>query len=421
MKVLVVGSGAREHTLAWKLAQSPRVEKVYVAPGNAGTALIAQNLPLRPNEFQKLGEVARAENIDLVMVGPEAPLASGIVDHFESLGIPIFGPTRSAAQIEASKVFAKEIMHKYDIPTPRGITFSSFARAKEYVESQPPPLVVKADGLAAGKGVAVCRSREEALAALEVTLEQRVFGEAGDRVIVEECLVGMEASLLAFTDGKTVVPMVPACDYKPVFDNDQGPNTGGMGGYSPPGFFNEELTQSIQETILEPVVRAMAQEGSPYRGVLYAGLMITEDGPRVLEFNCRFGDPETQVTLPRLKTDLMDILMAVIDGNLHQITIEWDEKACVGVVIASGGYPGEYETEFPITGLDRLDKNVLVFHAGTKAGEKPGEILTDGGRVLTVAALGDTISQARRQVYSSLSLVHFPGCHFRTDIAEREE
>ncbi len=421
MKVLVVGSGAREHALAWKLSQSPQVEKIYAAPGNAGTALIAENLPLHPSEFPKLGQAALEEGIGLVVIGPETALAEGIVDYFGDLGIPIFGPTRAAAQIEASKAFAKELMEKYGVPTTRGVTFSSLARAREYVESQPPPMVVKADGLAAGKGVTVCRSREEALAALEDALEKRIFGEAGNRVIVEECLFGREASFLAFTDGRTVVPMVPACDYKTVLDNDRGPNTGGMGGYSPPGFLPQEVARSLQSTVLEPVVEAMAREGMPYRGVLYAGFMMTDDGPRVLEFNCRFGDPETQIIMPRLKSDLLDILLAVVHGNLHQIDVEWDDKACVGVVVASGGYPGEFETGIPITDLDKLAENVLVFHAGTRPGEGPGEILTDGGRVLTVAALGEGVSDARRKVYEGLGLIHFRGCHFRTDIGEREE
>jgi phosphoribosylamine--glycine ligase len=278
--------------------------------------------------------------------------------------------------------------------------------------------VVKADGLAAGKGSIVSHSIDEALKALSEIMEERIFGEAGDQVLIEECLTGKEVSLLAFTDGKTVAPMVPACDYKRAFDGDRGPNTGGMGGYSPPNFFDEKMVSRVRDTILEPTVRAMAKEGKPYKGVLYAGLMVTEEGPKVLEFNARFGDPENQVMLPRLKSDLVEIMLAVIDGRLEKIEVEWSDEACVGVVMASGGYPGSYKTGFPIEGLDRVDKGVLVFHAGTKA--EQGKILTDGGRVLTVAATGKTIAEAREKVYSNISRIHFEGCHYRKDIALRE-
>jgi len=303
---MVIGGGAREHALVWRIARSPRVSELYVAPGNAGTATIARNLNLRATDIQALAKAVQDIGIDLTVVGPEAPLASGIVDHFEHLGMPIFGPTRAATQIESSKVFAKKLMQKYGIPCPDGVTFSSYSEAKEYLESQPAPIVVKADGLAAGKGVTVAGSKEEALKALFDTMEAKIFGSAGDSVVIEECLTGKEVSLLAFTDGKTVVPMVPACDYKRVFDDDQGPNTGGMGSYSPPGFFDAKLTKQVTETILEPAVRAMAEEGMLYKGVLYAGLLVTPDGAKVLEFNARFGDPETQVILPRLNTDLVD-------------------------------------------------------------------------------------------------------------------
>jgi phosphoribosylamine--glycine ligase len=278
--------------------------------------------------------------------------------------------------------------------------------------------VVKADGLAAGKGSIVVASIEAALKALSEIMEERVFGSAGDQVVIEECLTGKEVSLLAFTDGKTVVPMVPACDYKRVFDGDQGPNTGGMGSYSPPGFFDDELTNRVRDTILEPTVRAMAKEGMPYKGVLYAGLMVTEEGPKVLEFNARFGDPENQVMIPRLKSDLVDIMLSVIDGTLAQTKVEWSDEACVGVVMASGGYPGSYQTGFPIKGLGKVDEDILVFHAGTKV--KQGHIYTDGGRVLTVAATGKTIAKAREKVYSNIPRIRFEGCHYRSDIAERE-
>lgn len=419
MKILVIGSGAREHALTWKIAQSAKVTELFVAPGNAGTAAIARNLNIRPNDIEALSKVAQDIGIDLTVVGPEAPLAAGIVDRFDKLGLPIFGPTKAAAQIESSKAFARQLMQKYGIPSPGGVTFSSYQEAKRYVESQPTPVVVKADGLAAGKGVTVATSTEEALNALSDIMETRIFGAAGDNVIIEECLTGKEVSLLAFTDGKTVVPMVPACDYKRVFDDDRGPNTGGMGSYSPPGFFDGKLTQQVTKTVLEPTVKAMVKEGMPYKGVLYAGLMITASGPRVLEFNARFGDPETQAILPRLKTDLVDILLAVSDNKLSPTMVQWTGDACVGVVMASGGYPGNYKTGFKITGLDRLNNDVLVFHAGTKLDED-SQVYTDGGRVLTLAATGNSMAEARAKVYSNLPRIRFDGCHYRTDIAARE-
>jgi phosphoribosylamine--glycine ligase len=419
LKIMVIGGGAREHALAWKIAQSPKVKGLYVAPGNAGTASIARNLNIHPNDIEPLAKTAKDLGIGLTVVGPEVPLASGIVDHFERLGLPIFGPTKAATRIESSKVFAKKLMQKYAIPCPNSVTFSNYSEAKEYLESQPSPLVVKADGLAAGKGVTVASSTDEALRALSDIMEGKIFGSAGDSVVIEECLTGKEVSLLAFTDGKTVVPMVPACDYKRVFDNDQGPNTGGMGSYSPPGFFDAKLTQRVIKTILQPTVRAMAQEGMLYKGVLYAGLMLAADGPKVLEFNARFGDPETQAILPRLKTDLVDILLAIIDNRLSELAMEWSNDACVGVVMASGGYPGNYRTGFTITGLDKLDKEILVFHAGTKLGEN-SQVYTDGGRVLTVTATGKTMAEARAKAYQNLPRIHFDDYHYRTDIAARE-
>ena len=421
MNILIIGSGAREHALAWSIRHNPAVEQLFVAPGNAGTAQLAQNLRITPNDFKTLGEAAQSLNIDLVVVGPENPLALGIVDHFQTLGIPIFGPSQAAAQIEASKVFAKELMLKNRIHCAQSRTFTSLNEAHDYVKLQKPPIVIKADGLAAGKGVIITQSQQEAQAALSDMLEKRAFGAAGDRILVEECLSGPEVSLLAFTDGKTVVPMVPACDYKRRDDNDEGPNTGGMGGYSPPGFFDETLIKQVQKTVLEPVVAAMAREGRPYKGVLYAGLMLTDDGPKVLEFNARFGDPETQVILPRLETDLLEIMLAVVSGNLDKIRIKWSTQACVGVVMASGGYPGNYQTGFPIQGLDALPPEIMVFHAGTRQGPTPDVTLTDGGRVLTVVAKGDSIGQARAIVYQHLPSIQFEGCHYRKDIAAREQ
>ena len=419
MKVLVVGGGGREDTLVWKIAQSPRVDRVFAAPGNAGTARSAENLSLQPTDIEGLGKAAKEEGIDLVVVGPEAPLASGIVDHFASLGIAIFGPSKAATQIESSKVFARELMEKYGIPCPRGAVFSSHSEASEYVRSQKLPVVIKADGLAAGKGVIVADSLSGAQKALDDIMGAKIFGSAGRRVIIDEYLSGREVSLIAFSDGKTVLPMVPACDYKKIGDGDEGPNTGGMGSYSPPGFFPEQMKQKVSEEILVPTMKAMAREGLLYKGVLYAGLMIVNEKPVVLEFNARFGDPETQVILPLLRTDLVDVLLAVVQGKLEEIRIDWSPRACVGVVMASGGYPGSYKTGFPIRGIDTLDDDVLVFHAGTKLGND-GIIHTDGGRVLTVVGMGQDLAEARQKAYRNVGRLNFEGCYYRKDIALRE-
>ncbi len=387
-----------------------------MAPGNAGTAQIAQNLDISPTDIESLVKVAEEKKVDLTVVGPEAPLADGIADQFLIRGLQIFGATKAATQIESSKVFAKELMQKYGIPCARSASFSEHTRAKEYVGQHTPPIVIKANGLAAGKGVIIARSIPQALAALTNIMALKTLGAAGDRVVIEEYLSGEEMSAFVFTDAHTVIPMVPACDYKRVYDEDQGPNTGGMGSYSPPHFFNPALDKVIEETIMTPAVKAMHEEGRPYRGVLYGGLMITNNGPKVLEFNARFGDPEAQVTLPRLKTDLVDIMLAVANNELDKINIEWSEDACVGVVMASAGYPGSYRMGFPITGLSELDKDILVFHAGTKIGSG-SEVLTDGGRVLTVVATGRTIAEARGKVYANIPQIHFEGCHYRRDIA----
>jgi phosphoribosylamine--glycine ligase len=419
MKVMVVGGGAREHTLTWKLSRSKKVKEIYVAPGNAGTAQIAVNLDISPTNLDALARAAKDNKVDLVVVGPEAPLAAGIVDRLQSLGIPAFGPTKDGALVESSKVFAKRLMHKYGIPCAKDAVFSSFKEAEAYVKKQPIPLVIKADGLAAGKGAIVAQSMDEALRALSDIMGKRVFGDAGNQVLVEECLVGRETSLLAFTDGRTVVPMVPARDYKRVFDKDMGPNTGGIGCYSPSRFLDKESSNKAIKTIVEPVVKAMAKEGKPYKGVLYTGLMLTAEGPKVLEFNARFGDPETQVQLPLLKSDLVDIMMSVINGDLARTKVEWDSGACVGVVMASGGYPSNYKQGFPITGLDKIDSDMLVFHAGTKS--DGGKICTAGGRVLTVVAGGKTVAEARERVYLNLPRISFEGCHYRKDIAAEEE
>ncbi len=414
-----MGGGGREHTLVWKIAQSPRVEEVFVAPGNGGTAAIAENLNFRPTDIEGLGRAAKEKGIDLVVVGPEAPLASGIVDYFDRLGIPAFGPTRAATQIESSKVFARNLMEKYDIPCPKGAIFSSYSEAREYLQKQRPPVVIKADGLAAGKGVTIANSLDEAHKALSDIMEAKIFGSAGDRVIIDEYLSGREVSLIAFTDGKTVSPMAPACDYKRVGDGDQGPNTGGMGSYSPPGFFSSRMTKKVATDVLLPTVRAMAREGFICKGVLYAGLMIVGGEPVVLEFNARFGDPETQVILPLLKTDLVDILMAVVQGSLDRLKMQWSPEACVGVVMASGGYPGSYRTGYPIRGIGSVDKDVLVFHAGTRSGSDR-MIYTDGGRVLAVVGVGQDMAEAREKVYRNISNICFEGCYYRKDIALRE-
>ena len=420
MKVMVIGGGGREHTLVWKIAQSPKVRKVYVAPGNAGTALIGENLSIHPSDIESLGKAAKEKVIDLVVVGPEMPLALGIVDYFDSLGVPIFGPTKAAAQIESSKVFARNLMEKYGIPCTKGAVFSSYSEAHEYLKRQQPPIVIKADGLAAGKGTIIASSLPEANKALSDIMEAKIFGSAGDKVIIDEYITGKEVSLIAFTDGKIVSPMVPACDYKKIGDGDQGLNTGGMGSYSPPGFFSAELVDEATNAVLLPAIRAMASEGITYKGVLYAGLMVTnKDELSVLEFNCRFGDPETQAVLPLLKSDLVDALMGVIQGNLDRIKIEWSSDACAGVVMASAGYPGKYKTGFPIKGLDKVDKDLLIFHAGTKLGDD-GTIYTNGGRVLTVVGTGKDMAGARGKVYRNLPDIHFDGCYYRKDIALRE-
>ena len=418
LKVLVIGNGARELALVWKLRQSPKVAEIYAAPGNAGIATIATVLNIKPTDIPALAAAAQERKINLTVVGPEVPLSQGIVDTFESRGLRIFGPSKAAARIEASKVFSKDLMQKYGIPCAKSKSFTSYEKAKDYVKKQRCPIVLKADGLAAGKGVIIANTTDEALTGLSDIMEKRAFGDAGSSVVIEEFLDGKEVSLLAFTDGTTVVPMVPACDYKRVGDGDAGLNTGGMGSYSPPGFFGAEMVKKVKKTILDPTIKAMAKEGCPYKGVLYAGLMVTAKGPKVMEFNCRFGDPETQAMLPRLETDLVDIMLAVIEERLSGIDIKWSDDACVGVILASGGYPGKYETGLPITGLGSIGPDIMVFHAGTRFSN--GVICTDGGRVLTVTALGRNISEARDKVYRNISRISFKDCHYRRDIGARE-
>jgi phosphoribosylamine---glycine ligase len=441
MRVLVVGGGSREHTLVWKLLLSPQVDQVYCAPGNAGTGVLAYNVPIAADNVQGLADWARNNQIDLTIVGPERPLIEGLVDAFQRANLRVFGPTSKAAALEGSKAWTKELLAKYDIPTAKAEVLTDFAQSEAALGRCSYPVVVKADGDAAGKGVVIAKDRDEARKALRSFMVDMSLGRAGERVLLEEFLEGVELSVLTFTDGKTIVPMVPACDYKRVGDNDEGPNTGGMGAYAPPKFATPELMETIQKTILEPTVAAMATEGRPYSGVLYAGLMITARGPKVLEYNCRFGDPETQVVLPLLKTDLLDVVNAVLDRRLDQISIDWDDAACCGVVLASEGYPGDYPTGLPITGLDSLEDGALVFQGGTKIGAVPSThrdlwkklrqelamdsqelttTLTSGGRVLTVVACAPTMGEARDKVYRNVELIQFDGCHYRHDIALRE-
>ncbi len=414
MRILIVGSGGREHAIAWALSKSDKVERLYCAPGNAGIAELAECVPISEDQFEPLTKFAKEQEIDLVVVGPEAPLFAGLVDVLEEAGLKAFGPRRNAAIIEGSKVFTKQLMRKYNIPTAAYESFDNYEEALAYLRKQRAPIVVKADGLAAGKGVTVAATLEEAERALREIMVDKVFGEAGAQVVIEEFLSGQEMSILAFVDGETVRPMVPSQDHKPVYDGDKGPNTGGMGTYSPVPHIPQSVVDEAIGTILIPAARAMVREGRPFRGVLYAGLMITEQGPKTVEFNCRFGDPETQVVLPRLKTDLADIFMATVNGKLQEIEIEWSDEAAVCVVLASGGYPGPYEKGKPITGLDQVEQSV-VFHAGTKLAD--GRIVTNGGRLLGVTALGKDIAEARAKAYADIAKIRYEGKHYRTDIA----
>jgi phosphoribosylamine--glycine ligase len=419
MKILVIGSGGREHAFVWKIAQSPLVKKIYCAPGNAGMKGKATCVPIGAEDVDGLLAFAVDNGIDLTVVGPEAPLAAGVVDAFEARGLKIFGATARAAEIESSKAFCKELLDKYGIPTAEGRTFTSHKQAQAYVKSVGAPIVVKADGLAAGKGVIVCRKEKEAMDALKRIMVDKEFGEAGRKVVVEECLVGEEASFIAFTDGKTVLPLPSSQDHKPIFDDDQGPNTGGMGAYSPAPLVDRILHRRIMDEVMVPTVRAMAAEGRPYKGFLYAGLMIDRDRIRVLEFNGRLGDPEAQPLLMRLKSDLVPLMLAAVEGRLDQCRIELDDRVAVCVVMASGGYPGGYRKGFPIAGLEKAGrmKDVVVFHAGTA--EKDGAIVTAGGRVLGVTALGHGIPQAIRRAYQAVEKIRWDGEQHRSDIGQK--
>ena len=417
MRVLILGSGGREHALAWKIAQSPKVEKIYCAPGNAGTARVAENIDISPDNIQALLNFALIKGIGLTVVGPEQPLVKGIADSFEESGLRVFGPSQRAAEIEGSKVFCKDLMKKYGIPTARYESFNSLDQVKFFTKGDE-PVVVKASGLASGKGVVLCRNGKEARSAIQSIMQEKVFGNAGDQVVIEEFLTGQEVSLLAFTDGETVLPLDSAQDHKAAFDNDKGPNTGGMGAYSPAPIFTDELKKKVIDEIMIPTVRAMAKEGRYYRGMLYAGLMLTESGPKVLEFNARFGDPETQPIMMRIKNDIVPIFEACIDGTLATQTLQWKPESTVCVVMAAKGYPGSYEKGNEITGLN-LDENqqAMVFHAGTKLDN--GKVLTNGGRVLGVTALGLNINQAIKNAYSVVDKIKWDGIHFRKDIGSK--
>ncbi|RKP48735.1 phosphoribosylamine--glycine ligase [Cohnella endophytica] len=418
MKVLVIGRGGREHAIIWALKKSAKIKQIYCAPGNAGTAQLAENVDIGELEFQRLVGFARDNAIDLVVVGPDDPLAAGIVDEFEAASIPVYGPRKNAAEIEGSKIFMKDLLRKYEIPTAKYETFTDYEVASAYLKQQSLPIVIKADGLAAGKGVTVAFTREEADKALAETMVDKSFGAAGDKVVIEEFLEGQEMSILAFVDGETVKPMSPAQDHKQVFDNDKGPNTGGMGTYSPLPHIAQSIIDEAIETIIKPTARAMVSEGRPFRGVLFAGLMITKDGPKTIEFNARFGDPETQVVLPRLETDLLEIFLASIDGTLEQIEMKWSDEAAVCVVLASEGYPGSYPKGLPISGLDEVQvPGALVFHAGTAL--KDGQVVTNGGRVLGIVGRGAGIAEARTNAYNAAADIVFQGKQNRTDIAAK--
>jgi phosphoribosylamine--glycine ligase len=419
MKILVVGSGGREHALAWKLAQSPRRPALFCAPGNAGIAAIATPLGIEAEEIEGLLVWAKQNRPDLVVVGPEAPLCAGLADRLQAEGMRVFGPSRAAARLEGSKIFAKELMQAAGVPTAEARSFDQAPEARDFVRRRGAPVVVKADGLAAGKGVFVCTTVAEAEQAIEETLVAETFGAAGRRILVEACLAGEEASLLALVDGRTVVMLSSSQDHKRIYDDDRGPNTGGMGAYSPAPVITEDLWPVIRETVFDRTLNELRRRGITYRGVLYAGLMITAEGPKVLEFNCRFGDPETQAILPRMDADLAEVLTACADGVLQPGMVRWRDDACVCVVMASGGYPGAYTKGKAIAGLDQAARleGVAVFHAGTR--RQGGQVVTAGGRVLGVTALGSDLTAAVRRAYAAVSVIRFEQSHYRTDIARR--
>ncbi len=418
MRILVVGGGGREHAIVWALKKSEKAKEIFCAPGNAGIAKLAECVPVAVSEFDELVSFAKDAYIDLVIVGPDDPLADGIVDAFEAAGIPAYGPNKAAAEIEGSKIFMKNLLKKYNIPTAAYETFTDYESALSYLRTQKAPIVIKADGLAAGKGVTVAATLAEAETALREAMVDKVFGEAGNQIVIEEFLQGQEMSILAFVDGETVREMVPAQDHKPIFDGDKGPNTGGMGTYTPLPHIDPAIVEQTVETIIKPTAKAMVSEGRPFRGVLFAGLMITEDGPKTIEFNARFGDPETQVVLPRLQTDLVDIVLASMNGRLDQLDISWSDEAAVCVILASEGYPGSYPKGKVITGIEAAEaQGALVFHAGTAKQDE--DVVTSGGRVLGVVGRGRDIAEARNRAYEAASVIEFEGKQNRTDIAAK--
>lgn len=419
MKILVVGGGGREHAIIWKLNQSPKISKIYCAPGNGGISDLAECVDILATDINQMIDFAQREKVELVIVGPDDPLALGMVDAMEQVGIKAFGPSKAAAAIEGSKVFSKDLMKKYGIPTAQYEVFDDYEQAVNYLDIASYPLVVKADGLALGKGVIIANSYDEAKLALKEMMVDKVFGQAGSQVVLEEFLTGPEVSILAFTDGITVIPMVSSQDHKRAYDGDRGPNTGGMGTFSPSRVYTSDIAGIVEKTIFKPTVDAMNQEGRPFKGILFFGLMLTQEGPKVLEYNARFGDPETQVVLPRLKTDLLDILMAVVDERLDEIEIEWDDGAAVCVILASGGYPNAYNKDYIINGLQEMkeDPNIIVFHAGTR--KKDGNFFTHGGRVLGVTALGEDLDKATYRAYDGVEKIDFKDMHYRKDIGKK--
>ncbi len=419
MKILVIGGGGREHVITWKILKSRWVNKVYCAPGNAGIREIAECIPVNANDIDGLIDLAREKNIDLTIVGPEDPLAMGIVDRFEEEGLKIFGPSKAAAQLESSKSFAKDIMKKYGVPTAKSKVFTDMKKARRYVKETGGPMVIKVDGLAAGKGAFPCDDEIQALDALN-EIEKGKFKEAGTKILVEEYLFGEEASILAFSDGKNVIPLESAQDHKRAFDNDEGPNTGGMGAYSPAPVVTEDIASRVYDEILLPTINGMAAEGMPYKGILYAGLIITEQGPKVIEFNCRFGDPEAQAVIPRMATDFLKPIIACCDGTLDKVKFRWSKNKCVCVVQASGGYPGSYDKGKIINGLNKLEKmdNVVCFHAGTRISDE-GDIVTSGGRVLGICGMGTTIKETITLTYKAVKKVDFEKCFYRKDIGKK--
>lgn len=420
MRVLVVGGGGREHALTWKIAQSPLVDEIWCAPGNAGTAAFAHLVEIRAEDLRGLADFAKEKKIDLTVIGPEAPLVAGIADVFQKKGLAVFGPGKEAAQMEGSKSFAKQIMIEAGVPTGKADVFTDYDSAAACIKSGQPPHVVKADGLAAGKGVIIAQDDNTAYEALKSCFMERAFGSAGERVLVEEYLEGQETSILTFVDGDVILPMAPAQDYKRIGDGDTGPNTGGMGSYSPvPLLSPKDYTRAVEE-ILFPTTQALLRRGIHYRGILYAGLILTRDGPKVLEYNVRFGDPEIQAVLPRLRSDLLEVMLATLEGRLGDVDLYWTGNPCITVVVASGGYPNDYEKGYPISGLDEADavEGVTVFQAGTRLGSK-GEVLTDGGRVLNVSALGPDFGVARERAYEAVEKISFKDMYYRKDIALR--